>query len=166
MTADAAGTSRRPRRRLFIALLVLSALLNVCFIAGAVWTLLQPSAERPRGSLHYREMAAQLNLDPQQRAGFDRYVAAMRERTDRMHQQIAPLLGAAWEEMGKPKADVAELMQLFDRASEKRRDFQRDATTQTLDFLSGLNQEQRSKFVAIARERRAPWLRPRNPPPH
>jgi uncharacterized membrane protein len=161
MTVEAAGTSGRPRRRLFTALLVVSALLNVCFIAGAAWTFLQPSPERPAAALRYREMAAQLNLDPQQRAGFDRYVAAMRDSTDRMHQQIAPLLAAAWEKMGKPQADLAELMQLFDQASEKRRDFQRDATTQTLDFLSGLNQEQRSKFVAIARERRAPWLRPR-----
>jgi hypothetical protein len=36
-------------------------------------------------------------------------------------------------------------------------------TTQTLAFLSVLSPEQRSKFVAIVRERRAPWFRAQRP---
>jgi len=54
---------------------------------------------------------------------------------------------------------VTQIMRLFDEAAEKRREFQRETAAQTLDFLAILSPAQRSKFVAIARERRAPWLR-------
>jgi hypothetical protein len=76
-----------------------------------------------------------------------------------MHEQVAPLIGAAWEEIAKPQADAAEVMRLFDEAAEKRREFQREATSQTLDFLASLSPAQRSKFVAVARERRPLWMR-------
>src|SRR5579863_6524820 len=105
-------------------------------------------------------MAAQLDLDSRQRIAFNAYAAAMRARTEKMHEQVAPLIGAAWEEIAKPQADPAQVMRLFDEAAEKRRQFQREATVQTLDMLAMLSPEQRSKFVAIARERRPPWLRP------
>src|SRR5712692_7358797 len=99
-------------------------------------------------------MAAELNLEPQQRAGFDAYVAAMRTRTEKMREQAGPLINAAWEEVAKPQADAAQVMRLFDEATEKRREFQREATARTLDFLAILTPAQRSKFVAIAQERR------------
>jgi Spy/CpxP family protein refolding chaperone len=83
----------------------------------------------------------------------------MRARTEKMRQQVAPLIGSAWEEIAKPQADEAQVMRLFDDASEKRREFQREATAQTLDLLAILSPAQRAKFVAIARERRASWLR-------
>ncbi len=166
-TATAATTGRtgRPRRRILVALLVVSAALNFCFIAGAVWTRLHAPAGWPGPEQRFQQMAAGLDLDPQQRTSFDRYVAAMRLRTEKMHEQIAPLIGAVWQEIAKPQADVGQVMRLFDEAAQKRQEFQREATTQTLAFLSVLSPEQRSKFVAIARARRAAWLR-RNPPPH
>ena len=76
-----------------------------------------------------------------------------------MRQQVDPLIGSAWEEVAKQQADPARVNELFDQATEKRRAFQRDLTTQTLAFLAVLSPEQRSKFVQMARERRAPWFR-------
>ncbi len=149
-----------PGRRILVALLVISAVLNLFFVAGAAWTGFHAPARWPGAGQRYQQMAAELGLEPQQRMGFDRYVAAMRARTDKMHEQVAPLIGAAWDEVGKPKADMAQVMRLFDEAAEKRREFQREATAQTLDFLAILSPTQRSKFVAIALERRARWLRP------
>jgi len=111
----------RPSRRVLVILLVLSALLNFCFLAS-----------------------------PRHRH---------RTRTEKMHEQVAPLIGAAWEEIAKPQADAAQVMRLFDEAAEKRREFQREATAKTLDFLAILTPAQRGKFVAIAHQRRAPWLR-------
>ena len=73
-------------------------------------------------------------------------------------KQVAPLFGAAWEEIGKPQADAAQVMRLFDEAGEKRREFQREAIGQTLAFLAILSPAQRAKFVAIAQER---WTRGR-----
>jgi len=166
-TAAAATTVRTgwPRRRVLVALLVVSAALNFCFIAGAVWTRLHAPAGWPGPEQRYRQMAAGLDLNAQQEISFDRYVAAMRDRTEKMHEQMAPLIGAVWEEMAKPQADIAQVMRLFDDATEKRREFQREATVETVTFLSVLSPAQRSKFVAIARERRAAWLRRNSPPP-
>jgi uncharacterized membrane protein len=157
-TADTASFNG-PRRRLLLTLLVLSVALNLCFVGGALWIRLHAPADPQRLEQRYQQMAAELDLDPQQRIGFDRYVAAMRTRAANMRQQVGPLIGAAWEEIGKPQADVAQVMRLFDDAAERRREFQREATSQTLVFLSILSPAQRSKFVALARERRAPWLR-------
>ena len=147
-----------PRRRLWITLLAISVLLNLCFIAGAVWIRLHAPA-RPGFEQHYAHMAAELDLDPPQRTGFDEYVAAMRSRNEKMRQQVAPLIGAAWDEMAKPQVDSAQVLQLFDEAAEKRRGFQRETTAQTIDFLTILSPAQRGKFIALAREHRSAWLR-------
>ena len=149
-----------PTRRVLIILLVLSAVLNVCFLAGAAWTRLHAPARWADLEQRYQRMAAELNLEPQQRAGFDAYAAAMRTRTEKMQEQVAPLINAAWEEIAKPQPDAAQVMRLFDEAAEKRREFQREATARTVDFLAILSPAQRSKFIAIAHERRARWLRP------
>jgi uncharacterized membrane protein len=147
-----------PGRRLLLALLVISAVLNLFFIVGAVWTHMQAPAGGPNREERYQRMAAELELDPQQRSGFDKYVAAMRARDDRMRQEIAPLIAGAWDEIAKPQADVGQIMQRFDEAAEKRRTFRRELTVQTLDFLAILSPAQRTKFIAIARERRGSWL--------
>ena len=157
-----AGTSAAgwPRRRLLVALLVVSGLLNLFFIAGAGWTKLHG----PGGWLReepYQRMAATLELDTRQRAGFDKYVAAMRTRDRQMHQEVAPLIAGAWDEMAKPQADTAQIMRRFDDASQKWRQFQHDSTTATLEFLALLSPSQREKFIEIQRERRATWLRRR-----
>jgi uncharacterized membrane protein len=148
-----------PGRRVLVTLLILSAVLNFCFLAGVTWTRLNAPARGPGLEQRYQQLATELALEPQQRVGFDAYVAAMRSRTEKMREQVAPLIGEAWEEIAKPQADVAQVMSLFDQATEKRREFQREATTQTLDFLKVLSPAQRAKFVAIARERRAAWMR-------
>jgi len=102
---------------------------------------------------------ALLDLDPQQRAAFDRYIAAMRARTDQMRQETDPLIGAAWEEIAKPQPDAGKVERLFEESSDKRRAFQQEAASQTLTMLATLSTAQRAKFVALMRERRAAWRR-------
>ena len=167
MSATSAGTRTgvpAPRRYLLTTLMAISVALNLFFVAGALWMRMHPPPDLAPPEQRYRRIAAQLNLDPQQKAAFDRYVGAMRQRAEQMHQEVEPLIGNAWDELAKPAADSGQVMQLFDQASDKRRAFQRDLTTQTIAFLSTLSPAQRQKFVAIARERRGPWFRPR--PPH
>jgi uncharacterized membrane protein len=158
-TAGGAVRPASPRRHLIVTLVAISVALNLFFIAGALWTWLQPQPSRPATDQRYEQMAAELKLDAQQRAAFDRYVAAIRGRVDEMRQQVDPLIGGAWDEVAKPQADSARVNELFDQATEKRRAFQRDLTSQTLGFLAVLSPEQRGKFVQMARERRAPWFR-------
>ena len=162
MSAAAAGTTairRPPRSRLWVALFVVSLALNLCFVAGAVWSRMHASPVRIDMAEYYRQMAGELDLDPQQRAAFDRYVAAMRTRTDQMRQETDPLVGAAWEEIAKPQPDTAKVEQLFDESADKRRVFQREAASQMLTFVATLSPAQRGKFVQLMRERRAAWRR-------
>jgi uncharacterized membrane protein len=162
VTAPAAGPSAAtgwPRRRLLVTLLLVSVVLNVFFVAGAMWTRFHPPVHWQGREQRYQRMAAELDLNPQQKIGFDRYVAAMRTGTEKMRQEIGPLIGGTWDEMAKPDASAEKITARFDEASEKWRRFQHETTTQTLGFLSTLSPEQRAKFVAIAREHRGAWRR-------
>ena len=147
-------------RRMLVILLVLSVALNLCFVAGAAWIRWHAPARWAGVEQRYQRIAGELDLNPEQRTGFDAYVAAMRNRTGRMRQQVTPLIGSAWEEIAKPQADGAQVMRLFDEAAQMRREFQREASAETLKFLALLTPAQRGKFVAIARERRGRWSGP------
>jgi uncharacterized membrane protein len=156
-TAETRVPNKWSRERTLMAVLIVSAALNLCFVGGAVWTRLHPPAEPQSMTQHYQQIAAQLDLDPRQRTAFERYFAAMRARSEKMHQQVAPLVGEAWEAVARPEADVKQVLQLIDAATDKRREFQHEAAVQTLDFLSTLSPDQRAKFVAFARERHPRW---------
>lgn len=158
MSAAAAAPGaarRREHSRLLIAVLVISLVLNLCFIAATLWFRLHAPPAGRNLAERYQEIASQLDLDAQQRAAFDRYIAAMRSRADQMRQETDPLMAAGWDELAKPQPDEAKVTQLFEQAGEKRRGFQHDATAQTLALLATLSPEQRAKFVALMRERRA-----------
>ena len=150
MTIAAAGVQGLGRRHLVLVLLALSLALNLCFVGGAVWVRLHaPSSEGPAERL--KQAAAQLSLDPQQQAAFDRYFHVLRARISLMHQEVQPLIAGAWSELAKPDADAAAVMQRFDEAAAKRRSFQQQLTSETLAFLATLSPEQRAKFVDLAR---------------
>lgn len=155
-TVGAAG-GNWPYRRIVLAVLAISVVLNLFFVAGAAWTRIEAPRQPRSIEQRYQRMAIELNLDAQQRAGFERYVAAMRTRGEKMHVQLSPLLATAWEETARTQAEPAHVLRLFDDAFDKRRQFQREAMVQTLGFLATLSPEQRAKFVALARERRGAW---------
>jgi len=142
--ASAAPTvpARWPHRRVLLAVLVVSLVLNLCFVAGVAWTRWRAP---PSGGFEaaFQRMPSELALDDKQRAAFDRYVAAIRGRTENMRQQVAPLYAAAWEEMAKPQADPAEVKRLFDEVGVKRQASQRESVGQTL----------RRNFVTLMRQR-------------
>jgi uncharacterized membrane protein len=150
--------ARGPHRRVLLAVLVVSLVLNICFVAGVAWTRMNSP---PVGGLErtFQRVPAELELDDKQRAAFDRYVAATRSRNEKMRQQVAPLFAGAWEEMAKPEANTDEIIRLFAEAGAKRQDSQRDSVVQMLDFLSVLSPDQRRKFLTLTRER---WSSRRN----
>jgi Spy/CpxP family protein refolding chaperone len=146
---------------LWKALLALSLALNLFFVIGAVWIRIHAPTPMLSPEDRLEQMAGDLGLDPQQKRAFAHYSQAMRERLQAMHQAVQPLIGNAWSEVGKPNADEAKVMQLFDQAAERRRGFMRDLTTTTLSFLATLTPEQRATFVQLAHQRPRPW----SPPP-
>lgn len=158
MSAIFAGTARSPRgtlpNRLIVAALAISLALNICVIAGALWNRantppVQTAAER------FHRLEAALDLNDQQRAAFETYVAAARTRGAQLRKDIDPILDAAWAELGKEQPDEALVLQRFNDASTRWRASQRETVDATLALLATLSPEQRAKFIADERERRA-----------
>jgi Spy/CpxP family protein refolding chaperone len=143
-------SARRPR--VLVAVLAVSVALNLCVFAGAVWSRLHASSAPPGPSEHYHRLADTLALTPEQRVTFDHYVADMTARGERLRHDVEPTMDAAWTEMAKPDADQAQVLQLLDEASNRRRAFMHDAVSATLSLLATLTPDQRSKFLAEERE--------------
>jgi Spy/CpxP family protein refolding chaperone len=159
MSVTAAGLSPRSkgmtRQRLLVAILAISVALNLCAFAGALWGRLHGPPSPPTFSVRLHHLEKTLDLTPAQRVAFDQYIADMAARGEQMRQQIDPLFDAAWAEIGKPDADQARVVQLFDDASNHRRVFMNDAVSSTLSLLATLTPDQRAKFVADERNFRA-----------
>jgi Spy/CpxP family protein refolding chaperone len=155
VTLAAAAARSGARRHLLWVALALSLVLNLCFVAGALWIRIHgpPAPMNPEERLH--RIGAQLALDPRQKEAFDQYSQAVHARMQLMHEAVEPLIGNAWSEIAKPDADETKVVQLFDEAAQRRHRFQRELATTTLSFLATLSPEQRAKFVELARQR--PW---------
>ena len=161
MTVARATAVRGTRFHLLKALLALSLALNLFFVVGALWIRLHapPSPISPEQRLE--DMAAELRLNPQQKAAFAHYSQTMRERMQAMRDAVRPQVVNAWSEVAKPQADETKIMQLLDAAAQTRRHFVHDLTTTTLTFLATLSPEQRTKFVTLIHHGPRPWSPPR-----
>jgi Spy/CpxP family protein refolding chaperone len=158
MSVTTAGMSHRsgvPRQRLLVAILAISVALNICVVAGALWSRLHPPPTPPTFTERFHRLEDALDLTAAQRAAFDRYVTEMAARGDEMRRTIEPMMDAAWAEIAKPDADQARVMQLLDNTGNQRRAFQQQAVNATLSLLATLNPEQRAKFIASERDFRA-----------
>ncbi|HZK90605.1 MAG TPA: periplasmic heavy metal sensor [Stellaceae bacterium] len=154
MSVTTAGTShgrRAPRNRALAAILAVSVALNLCVVAGAVWSRLNAPPPAQTTSERFHRLGDALDLTPPQRAAFDGYVAAMATRGERLRQEIEPMFDTAWAEIAKPDADEARVMQLLDDAGNRRRAFQHEAVGATLSLLATLTPDQRTKFIAAQR---------------
>jgi Spy/CpxP family protein refolding chaperone len=162
MSVTAAGVSHRggvPRSRLLVAVLAVSVALNVCVVAGAVWSKLHPPPMPLTFTERFQRLEDSLDLTPVQRTAFDRYVSDMVARGDQARRTVDPMMDAAWAEIAKPDADQARVLQLLDDAGSQRRGFQQQAVTATLSLLATLTPEQRAKFIASERDFRAAMRR-------
>jgi Spy/CpxP family protein refolding chaperone len=154
MTITAAGVTRNggaTRPRALVAVLAVSVALNLCVVAGAVWTRLNAPAVQQTTTERFHQLAETLDLTPQQHVAFDGYVAGMTARSDRMRQEVEPMMEAAWAEVAKPDADQARVVQLLDEAGNQRRAFQHEAVAATLSLLAILTPDQRTRFIASER---------------
>jgi uncharacterized membrane protein len=157
MSVTTAGMTRRggmPRPRLLLALLAISVALNLCVVAGAVWNRLNIAEPLAAGE-RFRRLEAALNLNDQQRVAFEAYVVAARARNAQLRQDIEPMLDSAWAELGKAQPDEAVVLQQFNDASTRWRASQREKVDATLALLATLDPNQRARFIADERERRA-----------
>jgi uncharacterized membrane protein len=153
---DTALSGKSLRQQFLWAALALSLALNLCFVAGALWTRFHMPPPLTREA-RLEEMAAALALDPQQRQAFASYSQTMRKQLGEMRDLAQPLVRAAWAEAARPQADEAKVMQLLDQAAQVRRSRLGQITALTIAFLKKLSPEQRAKFVKIAHQGPPPW---------
>jgi uncharacterized membrane protein len=151
MAGAAASRAGWSRSRILSAVLAVSLVLNVLFVAGAVWSRIE---EPPARGLDQRfeRIGVQLDLDSAQRAAFDKFIAEMRGRRDKVQRQVVPLYRSAWDAAGKPVLNPAEVAQSFEAAYGERLRLNRETTARMIDFLAALSPEQRGRFVALARD--------------
>jgi uncharacterized membrane protein len=138
--------------------LTLSLVLNLCFVAGALWIRIEEPALPPSPEERLQRIGAELGLDPRQRQAFEHYSEAMRTRMQQMREAIGPQMSAARAELAKPDAEEATVARLFDEAGQTRRGYQRELLTTTMSFLATLSPEQRAKFVELFHQRSKTWV--------
>jgi len=153
-SAAVRGATRHPL--LWVAL-TLSLVLNLCFVAGALWIHIQGPPPPATPAERLQRIGAELALDPQQRQAFERYSENLRTHMQQMRETVEPLMSAAWSELAKPDADPAAAARLFDEAGQARHGMQRELLMPTLAFLATLSPEQRAKFVELFRQRPRTW---------
>jgi uncharacterized membrane protein len=151
MAGAAARRGRWPRFRILTAVLTVSLVLNVLFIAGGVWSRVEAPASRDLDQ-RFERIGAQFDFDPRQQAAFNGFIAEMRGRRDQVRRQVVPLYRSAWDAAGKPAMDAPEVARLFEAAFDERLRLNRETTARMIDFLATLSPEQRGRFVALARD--------------
>ena len=161
VTTAAANRGRGlSHQRLLVGILAISVALNVCVVAGALWSRYS-TPEPMSASERFRKLEGSLNLNDQQRQAFEAYVAASRMRTAQLRKDIEPLLDASWSEIAKPQPDEAAILQSLAEASSRWRMSQRETIQATVALLATLTPDQRAKFIADERERRTALRRRR-----
>ena len=157
VSTAARGATRHPL--LWVAF-TLSLVLNLCFVAGALWIRIQGPALPASPAERLQRIGAELVLDPQQRQAFEQYSENVRAHMQQMRDTVEPLMSAAWSELAKPDADQATAARLFEEAGQVRRSLQRELLAPTLAFLETLSPEQRAKFVELFHQRPRSWGQP------
>jgi uncharacterized membrane protein len=140
-------------RRQLIAILVISLALNLCFVAGGLWSRFNTPAA-PTAAERFREVAATLKLTPEQKVAFDKYAMALRVQYRKLNADNDPKMMAAWTELAQDHPDQARVAQLLDEAAARRRAFQDQVVTETTELLAAFSPEQRAKFLAEVQQRR------------
>ena len=151
MAGGAVRQGSWPRSRILSAALAVSLVLNVLFVAGAVWSRIEQPPARGLDQ-RFERIGAQLEMDPGQRAAFNEFIAEMRTRRDKFQQRVVPLYRSAWEAAGKPVMDETKVRQSFEAAFDERLRLNHETTARMVEFLATLSPEQRSRFVTLARD--------------
>jgi uncharacterized membrane protein len=146
-----AGRAGWSRLRILLAVLAVSLVLNMLFVAGAVWSRIEAPPARSLDQ-RFERIGAQLDLDSAQRAAFDKFITEMRARRDKVQRQVVPLYRSAWDAAAKPAMNTTEVAQSFEAAYGERLRLNRETTARMTEFLAALSPEQRGRFVALARE--------------
>src|SRR5262249_25409953 len=149
MSVTFAGVNRGrgiSRQRWLAGLLAISVAVNLCVVAGALWTR-QSAREAVTAAERFEHLAASLHRTDPQREAFAAYVVATRARTAQLPRDVEPLLETAWTEIAKPQADETTILHALNDASTRWRTSQRETIEATMALLATFSPEQRAQFI-------------------
>jgi uncharacterized membrane protein len=133
--------------------LCLSLLLNVFFIGGAFWARMHLPHPLMAPAQRIEEVARQLELTPDQRIAFDRFIRTLRMRTRHLRELNESLFADTWSEYAKAQPDPAVIEQAIEESGKNRHAYQIEISQAMRTFLASLNDEQRARFVEQIRDR-------------
>jgi len=150
---DPSGRPAGKRGRAGLVALALSLTLNVCFVAGLVWTRTMDHPPPPMAPVErFQQIAKDMNLTGDQLAAFQQFAQTFRDRQRLLRDQNKPIIDAMWTELANPQADPAKIAGLLDQANQNRSAAQKDNTTALLTFLATLPPDQRTQFTTLAQQ--------------
>lgn len=139
------------RGRWLKVVLVLSLVLNICFVAGPfLWHEFAPT---PAQRFH-QNVIRRLDLSYDQRRAFDDFIHTIRQARRLLHDGNEPLAQAVWAEETKATPDQASISQLMAKADENRRQFLQAVSTALTNFMAALTPAQRAAFADLVRNHR------------
>jgi len=154
VTTDLAAPRRANwRPRLIWLILALSLALNLFFVAGGFWVRMGAGHGMMNPAERQEAVAKDLALDADQRAAFDHFIRTMRVRTRQLRENNQLLFDDAWQELAKPNADDAAIDKIVEEASNNRHAYQLEMSHAMRAFLRELNDQQRTTFIEIAKNR-------------
>lgn len=131
--------------------LVLSLVLNICFVGGPfLWHEIVPT---PAQRFHGR-VIRQLDLSTDQRQAFTDFIHTMRQARRLLHDGNEPLAQAVWIEEAKATPDQAVISQLMAKADENHRRFLQTSSTALATFMAALTPPQRAAFGDLVKNHR------------
>ena len=153
MTEAAAAPPRRRGRWLKLALIV-SLTLNLCFVAGLVYTKLATEAWlTPQQRVE--SLARDLNLTDPQRQSLRELTQVLRTKGQALRATNEGLINQVWAELDKPQPDQDAIGRVLGQIAENRRQFQLQVGMALGTFFAKLSPEQRAHFIDLARQRRS-----------
>jgi len=155
-SAPPSAGANPPRRRIlswYGLLLILSLTLNLCAVAGYVWSLShEPEPVRPNRRI--ATALARIGTDPESSPDFRSWRQEVHDAQQAMTQSCDPLFEQLWTEMAKPTPDHDRIRDLLDQIAAQRRTFGTALTAATIRFLHTLDPARRQALVQALSEER------------
>ena len=142
------------KRRLPWVLLAISMALNVFFIAGALYTRDVATTLRTDPEARITLLADGLSLTTDQVDDLKALRSRLRERRSAMRPRFDELRGRLLDVMAKDTFDRTAVLEAFETSREVRQGFIAGVAEELHAYLATLSPEQKSTFLAMARQER------------
>jgi Spy/CpxP family protein refolding chaperone len=139
---------RGSRLSLASVALVLSVALNLCVVAGFLYSRwMGPPFPGGEGGHLTEMMAERLDLTPQQKPAFDELRGTLHKAHDELRAQNRPSLRTVWDELQRDTPDQQKILAALEEVNAHHRALQVAASSAIIRFMAVLTPEQRATMA-------------------